>query len=103
MPTYVYAVINKDGSDGEIFEVFQSMKDAPLTKHPETGKPVRRIITAPNVVTEHSSASDKKKMSDSNLERLGFTKYEKGSKGYDKAFGAGPDISKIKENGGLGL
>ena len=31
MPTYVYEVINDDGSAGETFEVFQKMTDAPLT------------------------------------------------------------------------
>ncbi|MEZ0387092.1 MAG: zinc ribbon domain-containing protein [Verrucomicrobium sp.] len=27
------------------FELKQSMKDAALTRHPETGEPVRRVIT----------------------------------------------------------
>lgn len=101
MPTYVYAVVNPDGSLGETFEVVQSMRDDPLTKHPQTGEPVQRVITAPQIVSEHSTASDKRKMSDGNLERLGFTKYHKGSSGYEKAFGAGPDLSQIKKNAGL--
>ncbi len=101
MPTYVYAVINPDGTEGETFEVVQPMKDAALTKHPEDGRPVRRVITAPYVVGEHSTTSENRKQGDSNLERLGFTKYHKGSNGYEKAFGAGPDLSQIKKNGGL--
>jgi predicted nucleic acid-binding Zn ribbon protein len=101
MPTYVYAVIQPDGTDGETFEVVQPMREDALTTHPEDGRPVRRIITAPHVVTEHSTASDNRKQSDSNLERLGFTKYHKGSNGYEKAFGAGPDLSQIKKHGGL--
>ena len=35
MPTYVYAVILEDGSNGEHFEVVQPMSDDALTKHPE--------------------------------------------------------------------
>ena len=45
MPTYVYAIIRPDGSDGETFEVFQRMSDPPLEKHPETGQPVRRVLS----------------------------------------------------------
>jgi predicted nucleic acid-binding Zn ribbon protein len=48
MPVYVYAVVNADGSEGEAFEVMQAMSDPPLTVHPETGEPVRRLLTAPN-------------------------------------------------------
>lgn len=45
MPTYVYESIPSDGAEPERFEVTQGMSDAPLTTHPETGEPVRRIIT----------------------------------------------------------
>ena len=42
MPTYVYEILDKKGTPtGETFEVIQSMKEDALTKHPETGKPVR--------------------------------------------------------------
>lgn len=46
MATYVYETIPQAG--GELprrFEVKQSMKEAALTRHPETGEPVRRIIS----------------------------------------------------------
>src|SRR5262245_7944664 len=72
MPTYVYQVINEDGSEGEIFEVFQKMSDAPLTTHPATGKPVRRVIVPPNIGGNWSDAATKSKLSDKNLDRLGF-------------------------------
>jgi predicted nucleic acid-binding Zn ribbon protein len=95
MPTYVYAVVNKDGSLGEHFEVVQKMSDAPLTAHPETGAPVRRVPQAPMVNGQHSDASDKRKVSDSNLDRLGFTKYQKVGDGtYEKTAGAGPKVIK---------
>ncbi|MDQ8206043.1 zinc ribbon domain-containing protein [Coraliomargarita sp. SDUM461003] len=46
MATYIYETIpEKEGEEPVQFELQQSMKDAPLTKHPETGVPVRRLIT----------------------------------------------------------
>lgn len=46
MATYVYETIpRQDGDQPRRFEVVQSMKDAPLTRHPDTGEPVRRIIS----------------------------------------------------------
>ena len=46
MAIYVYETIPQHpGETAEQFEVKQSMKDAPLTQHPTSGKPVRRIIT----------------------------------------------------------
>ena len=92
MPTYDYAVINQDGTLGERFEVFQSMSAEPLVKHPETGEPVKRLVSAPGLALNHSDASDKTKLSDSNLDRLGFTKYQRsGDDTWDKTAGKGPD------------
>ena len=46
MATYVYETIpRKAGDTPRRFEVVQSMKDAPLQQDPETGEPVRRVIT----------------------------------------------------------
>ncbi len=46
MPTYVYETIPQQPGDAVTqFEFKQSMRDEPLTKHPETGKPVRRLIS----------------------------------------------------------
>ncbi|MBK8477731.1 MAG: zinc ribbon domain-containing protein [Opitutaceae bacterium] len=46
MATYVYETIpQKPGDTATQFELQQSMRDAALTTHPETGVPVRRIIT----------------------------------------------------------
>jgi predicted nucleic acid-binding Zn ribbon protein len=44
MPTYVYETTDKSKPIRR-FEVKQSMKDEPLTKDPETGEPVRRVIS----------------------------------------------------------
>lgn len=46
MPTYVYETIpQKAGQQPVQFELQQSMKDAPLKTHPETGEPVQRVIS----------------------------------------------------------
>ena len=92
MPIYVYEVITESGEDGERFEVFQKMSDPPLTAHPETGAPVRRVVTRPNVPGKGSIASKKDLLNDKNLDRLGFTKYVKTETGkYEKSVGKGPD------------
>jgi hypothetical protein len=40
---------------------------------------------------QHSEAADKRKTSDANLDRLGFTKYQKVGDGkYEKTAGVGP-------------
>ncbi len=92
MPTYVYQTINDDGSDGETFEVVQKMSDPPLTKHPQTGKPVRRVPQAPHVAGQWSDSAAKGKLGDKNLDRLGFTKYQNvGGGHFEKRAGSGPD------------
>lgn len=45
MATYVYETIPKNAKQKpRRFEVVQKMSDAALTKDPETGEPVRRVI-----------------------------------------------------------
>jgi len=81
MPTYVYEILDKKGQPtGRTFETVQSIMADSLTKHPETGEPVRRAIVAPNLGLNASNA--KNRMSNKNLERLGFTKYERKGNGY---------------------
>lgn len=46
MATYIYETIPQNDQEQPVrFEWQQSMKDAPLAAHPETGQPVRRVIT----------------------------------------------------------
>ena len=81
MPTYVYDILGKDGEPtGRTFETVQSIKAEALKKHPETGEPLRRAIVAPTLGLGMSAA--KARMSNKNLERLGFTKYERKGSGY---------------------
>jgi predicted nucleic acid-binding Zn ribbon protein len=45
MTTYIYESIPaKKGGKVSHFEIKQSMKDSALTKHPETGVPIRRVV-----------------------------------------------------------
>lgn len=83
MPTYVYEILDKKGHPtGQTFEIVQSMKDDALVKHPDTGAPVRRAIVAPQIAGKWSDIKGKGALSNSNLERMGFTKYERKGKGY---------------------
>jgi predicted nucleic acid-binding Zn ribbon protein len=92
MPIYVYEEIRDDGTPGEQFEICQSMADEPLKQHPQTGKPVRRVLQAPFIGGQWSDSAMAKSVSDDKqLERLGFTKYVKSGDGkYEKTIGSGP-------------
>jgi putative FmdB family regulatory protein len=73
MPVYVYENLKS----GEQFECVQSMKDDPLTVHPENGEPVRRVIQLPNLGLKHTAGKEKKLLSNDHVAKSGFTKYEK--------------------------
>lgn len=93
MPIYLYEIIREDGSDGETFEWLQGINAAPLTEHPETGVPVRRLITAANMAGSWTDMKETSKLSNKNLAEKGFTKYVKAGDGkYEKAAGKGPDV-----------
>jgi len=102
MPTYVYEVIEADGSSGEQFEVLQKISDDPLTHHPDSGKPVRRVICAPNILGRWSDMSmDRRLKDDKKLDQMGFTKYVKSGDGtYEKRAGGGPNV--ISADGPVG-
>lgn len=44
MLTYVYETLPRAGKAVRRYEIQQSIKDAPLTKHPTTGEAIRRCI-----------------------------------------------------------
>jgi hypothetical protein len=77
MPIYVYETIPSDGSQGERFEIQQSMQDDALTKHPETGEPVRRVLLPPNLATRYTPGQTKERLDNKSVEKAGFTKYER--------------------------
>lgn len=45
MAIYVYETMPSEGQPVRTYEIRQSMKDPALTKHPETGEAIRRVIT----------------------------------------------------------
>jgi predicted nucleic acid-binding Zn ribbon protein len=46
MAVYLYETIpRREGDPVRSYEIRQSMKEAALTKHPETGEAIRRVIT----------------------------------------------------------
>jgi predicted nucleic acid-binding Zn ribbon protein len=94
VPIYVYEVVNEEGDGGETFEWVQRVSDPPLTKHPETGEPVRRVIQPPFIGgTWSEHAMHKSTKDDKKLDRLGFTKYVKSGDGvYEKRAGKGPQV-----------
>lgn len=78
MPVFVYVVVRPDGSDGETLEIEQGAGDAPLTKHPLTGAPLRRAFSVPGLVTRYSEGEMKRKSADERyFAARGFTKYER--------------------------
>ena len=59
MTTYVYQTIPEDESaEPEYFEVQQNMDDDPLTKHPETGVPVKRVVLGGYGLMKEGSSGD---------------------------------------------
>ena len=50
MPTYLY----KNLETGEIYELVQHMRDEAYTQHPETGAPVKRILSRPGIAFKGS-------------------------------------------------
>ena len=94
MPTYVYEVVLPDGQPGEQFEVIQPITDPPLSEHPETGAPVRRVIQPVFIGGDWTESSMNKRMKDDKkLDQLGFTKYVKSGDGfYEKRAGKGPNV-----------
>ena len=83
MPIYEYEYLDKDGKGtGKTVELVQRMADDAYDKHPESGEPIKRVITAPRIAGKWSDMKAKSQLSNENLDRLGFTKYEKKGDGY---------------------
>src|SRR5437588_3706698 len=57
MPVYVYETIDS-AKPKRRFEVQQSMRDEPLKTDPETGKPVRRVISGGYGILQKGTAEN---------------------------------------------
>lgn len=94
MPIYEYRPVSTSAcpycTNG--FDQIQKLSEPPLQLCPRCKQPVRRQISAPNLGKSGNSILDR-----GNLEKHGFTRYEKAEKGvYEKTAGAGPNIIKDK-------
>ena len=59
MPTYIYETIPVSAHEtSECFEIKQSINDTPLTHHPETNKPIRRVLIAGHPLTKADDSGD---------------------------------------------
>lgn len=57
MATYVYETIpQKKGQKPKVYEIQQKMSDDALTHHPETGEPIRRIVTGGSGWVTHGTS-----------------------------------------------
>lgn len=60
MPTYVYETIPQfEGEQPKRFEIRQSMMDAALTQHPDSGQPIRRVPVGGTGIMGGGSSSAK--------------------------------------------
>jgi predicted nucleic acid-binding Zn ribbon protein len=93
MPIYLYEYLDSDANPREQVELMQKMSDPPLAVHPDNGRPIQRIVARPSVKGLVDSRGDAM-LKDSNLEKMGFTKYVRSEKGtYEKTAGRqGPDL-----------
>ncbi len=91
MPIYVYETIpNGEGEPTTRFEIMQRMSEPALSIHPETGEEVQRVITAPALALKYSSGREREVLSDDNLSRHGFSRYQRVGEGnYERTAGNG--------------
>ena len=68
MPVYEYEHTREECRLGAVFEVRQSIHDAPLSACPECGRPVKKLISRTSISTPRTNAE---------LKDLGFTKLVK--------------------------
>jgi predicted nucleic acid-binding Zn ribbon protein len=91
MPIYEYETVVPAGETPVRFEVEQRLHEAPLERHPETGEPVRRLLSLPFLGGRWGERAARAAVSDSTLASHGFSRYvNRGDGTYDRACGDGP-------------
>lgn len=90
MAIYEYEHIGEPCSRGKIFEVGQSMKEAPLTRCPDCGGPLKKLISRTFVSTPKTN---------SELRDLGFTKLVKRDDGVYENVTARDGESRVVDRG----
>jgi putative FmdB family regulatory protein len=93
MPIYEYAAVDKGCAYcAARFELLQKLRDDPLTRCPECGAAVIRVISAPSVAVGGAHL-----LKESHAEKHGFTQYRRAGKGvYEKTIGKGPKFISDK-------
>jgi putative FmdB family regulatory protein len=89
MPIYEYIATSEPAcaTCREGFDRLQRLSDESLTTCPECGAPVRRVLSAPQVVAGQGHV-----LQESHIAKHGFTQYKRVGKGkYEKTAGKGPD------------
>ena len=76
MPVYQYKVVDSKIED-EIIEIEQEIGAKELRVHPITGETIKKIITATSLTLNHSSTKEKATLEKGNLEKNGFTVFQK--------------------------
>ncbi len=78
MPVYLYQVVNTQdpSQEGPIIEIEHGIHDTILV-HPETGEPLKRVYTVPMIASRYTPNHTKKMLTNENLNKMGFTKYER--------------------------
>lgn len=87
MPIYQYIADHPQcATCQEGIELLQKLSDQPLAACPDCGAPMRRVISAPSVVTGSAHLAQ-----ESHIAKHGFTQYKRAGKGvYEKTAGKGP-------------
>ncbi len=91
MPIYEYQATEETSCSycRNGFELLQKLADPPMAYCPQCKHSIRRVISAPSLTKPDVS------LERSNLEKHGFTRYQKAEKGvYEKTAGVGPDLLK---------
>ncbi|MDR1665984.1 MAG: hypothetical protein LBR62_02995 [Puniceicoccales bacterium] len=76
MPTYLYKIVNDNGTEGPVFEIYHGMNET-LRYHPKTGQPIKRIYTVPAIAHRYTPGHTRRILTPENLSRKGFTRYER--------------------------
>lgn len=89
MPIYEYTAITKGCHFCENhFEKMETFSAPALSHCPQCGSEIRRIISAPTVVSGQAH-----RQKESHIEKHGFTQYRRAGKGvYEKTAGKGPQF-----------
>lgn len=88
MPFYTYLAATDESCDKchDGFDILQRLNSDPLERCPECGNKVKKVISAPNVVSGKAHLT-----TDKTAAKKGFTKYKRAGKGvYEKTAGKGP-------------